>query len=197
MQPFGFTCRAGFPLKVTTDATECAATADLFASNQEPAWWILFWDAAQQRWEPLRQFDSAADDWMLTEAATSCGLSVQELSLLDLVSARTPCGGQLASLFEQWWACLPKQMKVGKKAAEKAFGKLQADDSVVKRMIAAVLAQSAHKSKLAEAGAFCPNWPNAATWINGERWNDELAEPSNGQPSYDGLKRFAQKNGSR
>lgn len=82
--------------------------------------------------------------------------------------------GTRDAAFDSFWSVWPR--KVARKAAEKAWaaawkhGKITADNlpailGVVKRN-----ASSADWTK--DDGRFCPH---AATWINGERWNDSAA----------------------
>lgn len=75
-----------------------------------------------------------------------------------------------SALFDRFWVVYPK--KVSKKDAIKAFGKLNADEAMTEMLIAAVEKQK--KSSQWMDGYI----PNAATWLNGERWNDEYDEES-------------------
>lgn len=68
--------------------------------------------------------------------------------------------------FDEFWALYPK--KVEKKKALAAFLKLDPDDQLFETIIKAVKEQS--KSDQWERGFI----PNPTTWINGERWNDNL-----------------------
>ena len=76
------------------------------------------------------------------------------------------------SLFDEFWAAYPRH--VGKQAAFKAFAKLQPTAALVARLIDAIEAQRSTR-----------DWregfiPHASTWLNGERWADEVeAVPPN------------------
>jgi hypothetical protein len=73
------------------------------------------------------------------------------------------------SSFELFWKTYPK--KVGKKMTKKAWVKLKPDESLVKTIIAAIATQRSSKSWKQDNGQFIPN---PATYLNGERWNDEI-----------------------
>lgn len=68
--------------------------------------------------------------------------------------------------FARFWAAYPK--KVGKKDAQKAFAKVKVD---VQILIDAVELQKKSSQWCKDGGQYIPN---PATWLNQERWNDEL-----------------------
>lgn len=69
--------------------------------------------------------------------------------------------------FEEFWEEYPR--KVSKKAAFKAFSKIEMNQELAEKIMMAL-----HKQK--------KQWddpkyiPHAATWLNGERWEDEVEE---------------------
>ena len=71
--------------------------------------------------------------------------------------------------FETFWKSYPKH--VNRKAAEKAFLKLNPDDGLLETMLAAVDRQKQTAQWQEQNGQFIP-YP--ATWLNGRRWEDEL-----------------------
>lgn len=79
--------------------------------------------------------------------------------------------------FDRFWSAYPR--KIGKGAARAAFDKARkktsADD-----LIAAVERQKASEQWTREAGRYIPN---AATWLNQGRWEDELPGRDNSKPS--------------
>lgn len=83
---------------------------------------------------------------------------------------RRPTASPDGSLFDEFWSHYPK--KAAKKDARKAFDKTKADRTKLDAMIAAVKVQKAGEGWTKDRGQFIPN---AATWLNGERWTDELA----------------------
>lgn len=81
--------------------------------------------------------------------------------------------------FEQFWAAYPR--KVGKKDALKAFKKVKVSVDV---LIAAVERQKQGQQWMKDDGQYIPN---PATWLNQERWEDEVAPPRgiHAKPGYD------------
>lgn len=76
-----------------------------------------------------------------------------------------PCG------FEAFWSAYPR--KQAKKDAAKAWEKLNPADELQAKLLAAVALQSQSESWRAMGGKFIPL---AATWLNGERWEDGATE---------------------
>ena len=74
--------------------------------------------------------------------------------------------------FNAFWSVYPK--KVGKKDALKAWQKLKPDDALTKTIVGGVRKWQASKQWAEDGGRFIPH---PATFINGERWNDEC-EPA-------------------
>jgi len=72
-------------------------------------------------------------------------------------------------LFAEFWAVYPR--KTGRLAALKAFTRIDPDAATVAMYAAAIDAQGRSKQ-------WCDGFiPHAATWLNGERWTDEI-EPA-------------------
>lgn len=71
--------------------------------------------------------------------------------------------------FEDFWAAWPK--REAKKDALRAWNKL----SPVQR-VAALAALPAHVERWRNEGRARNHIPHPATWLNGERWEDELGE---------------------
>lgn len=81
-------------------------------------------------------------------------------------------------LFDNFWQNYPK--KVGKQAAQKAWDKLKPDEKLVETMLLALENQNKSAQWLKDGGQYIPN---PATWLNQERWNDELPPATtNGVP---------------
>lgn len=83
--------------------------------------------------------------------------------------------------FERFWSCYPR--KVGKGNAEKSWKKLAPDEPLFNQIILAIDAQVRHRHKTDEANRnirneryrkFIPDWPHPATWLNQQRWLDEI-----------------------
>ena len=70
-------------------------------------------------------------------------------------------------LFLTFWKAYPK--KKAKKAAEKAFFKLNPSEGLLEKMLEALERQKKSREWQEDGGQYIP-YP--ATWINGERWED-------------------------
>ncbi|WP_335944463.1 helix-turn-helix domain-containing protein [Pseudomonas sp. G166] len=85
--------------------------------------------------------------------------------------------------FEQFWKLYPK--KKGRKDAAKAWAKLKPNDELRQTLITALGSHCLSEDWAKDGGRYVPN---ASTWLNGERWTDELtlAMPTK-QSAYTGL----------
>ncbi|PPC95694.1 MAG: hypothetical protein CTY32_08430 [Methylotenera sp.] len=71
--------------------------------------------------------------------------------------------------FDIFWCAYPK--KLSKKKALESFEKLNPDSELLQTMLDAIEKSKSSESWLEQNGKFIPM---AATWLNGERWNDEV-----------------------
>jgi len=71
--------------------------------------------------------------------------------------------------FDQFWQAYPK--KIGKGAARKSFAKINPAEQLLLRMLSALEQQKKSEQWQKERGRFIPN---PSTWLNQERWDDEL-----------------------
>lgn len=69
-------------------------------------------------------------------------------------------------MFESFWKIYPR--KIGRKDAERAWKKIKDDPNAI---IVALIKQK----KAWQDPKFIPH---ASTWLNGERWNDEINLPT-------------------
>jgi hypothetical protein len=74
------------------------------------------------------------------------------------------------SLFDRFYVVYPK--KVARAAALKAFRACKPNESLVETMIAALKLQVDSPDWQKDGGKYIPN---PATWLNGERWKDQLS----------------------
>jgi hypothetical protein len=74
--------------------------------------------------------------------------------------------------FDSFWQAYPK--RVGKGAARRSWAKLRPDLELQAIILAAVAAQRTSDQWCKEDGRYIPN---PATWLNQERWADEVAAP--------------------
>jgi hypothetical protein len=99
---------------------------------------------------------------------------------------------KLSGFFESFWATLPSGQgaKVGKGGARdaffKKFKKVKEENwlELLNRIKEAMIAQEAHRKRIfrdypdersrKQSGVFLPSRPHPATWINQERWHDEI-----------------------
>lgn len=70
-------------------------------------------------------------------------------------------------LFEEFWKRYPR--KTNKGFARKVFDKLKVDDDLLKKMIHAI-----EQQKRSEQWKNPQYIPHPSTWLNGERWEDEV-----------------------
>lgn len=71
--------------------------------------------------------------------------------------------------FERFWQAYPK--KVSKKSALKAWQKVVVSEETVPKILSALEAQVSTEQWRKDGGRFIPH---PTTWINQERWNDEV-----------------------
>ncbi len=79
--------------------------------------------------------------------------------------------------FNDFWAAYPK--KVAKGAAYKVWKRLKPSQELTDKIIAAIETQKRSKQWTLEGGRFIP-YP--ATWLNGERWEDDYSSISPASP---------------
>lgn len=94
--------------------------------------------------------------------------------------------------FDAFWAAYPK--KVGKGSAEKAWAKIKPTDDLLLTMVSAINQQSKSEQWAKDGGVFIPN---PATWLNQQRWLDELPlsahEKQQSQPQAPAYKEYRPK----
>lgn len=90
-------------------------------------------------------------------------------------TVKTETTRDIGHFFEKFWKAYPK--KVAKEAAIKAWVKIKVDDELLLKMIGAIKSQGlVDKDK-----QFVPN---ASTWLNGKRWEDEVVSSSSGSSDW-------------
>lgn len=80
--------------------------------------------------------------------------------------------------FDQFWKLYPK--KKGRKDAAKAWAKLKPNEELRQTLITALGQHSVSEDWTKDGGRYAPN---ASTWLNGERWTDELLPAAGSKPS--------------
>ena len=82
----------------------------------------------------------------------------------------------VASYFDRFWAAYPKHRRVSKGSALKSFEKIkEMDEEFLKEIIGALDDQKRSRKSQKTAGNFVPNWCMPATWLNNQRWLDEVS----------------------
>lgn len=85
-------------------------------------------------------------------------------------------------LFAPFWEMYPR--KIGKKAAWKAWTRIKWTPELPARIMASLAAATKSEQWQKDSGRYIPH---ASTWLNGERWEDELAPGKQKSTKYDGL----------
>ena len=87
----------------------------------------------------------------------------------------TPPQREIATIdrFDEFWEAY--NYKTGKKPAQRAWAKATADADTI------IQAAHAHRHWHEQAGTAKRYIPHPSTWLNQERWNDELTQPPVGQ----------------
>jgi hypothetical protein len=75
---------------------------------------------------------------------------------------------QSNNYFEEFWKAYPRQTNKG--FAKKVFEKLKVDDAMLTKMIQAIYVQNKNVWKDKDQQYI----PHPSTWLNGERWEDEV-----------------------
>ena len=73
--------------------------------------------------------------------------------------------------FARWYLAYPNKKAKGEARAR--WGKLDPDDALTERMIAAIQDQIRERAWKKVAGIWMPEWKLPATWLNKECWEDE------------------------
>lgn len=82
---------------------------------------------------------------------------------------------RVSPLFDRFWQAYPR--KENKKRAQEAFARIDPDEALLTRMLAAVERAKASAQWRKDGGEFIPH---AATWLNGRRWEDDAGPPGHG-----------------
>ena len=82
--------------------------------------------------------------------------------------------------FESFWTAYPK--KIGKGAAYKAWVKIDTSNGMVTKILNAISLQKKSEGWIADNGQFIPH---PTTWLNQDRWLDEVEEVKSKSAGYD------------
>lgn len=93
----------------------------------------------------------------------------EKSNVTDNITVQKNIDKELA--FEEFWREYPK--KQGKKDAQKAFSKLKLNKELFEKIMQAIKTQKNNSDWVKENGKYIPL---PATWIRGERWEDEIIQ---------------------
>lgn len=83
-------------------------------------------------------------------------------------------------LFDIFWKAYPR--KVSPAAAKKSFAKLKVDEDLLNKMLKAI-----EQQKKTDQWKDPKYIPHPSTWLNNERWEDEVQPTTGGRSDYDFL----------
>ncbi|EPH2637469.1 phage replication protein [Pseudomonas aeruginosa] len=105
-------------------------------------------------------------------------LSLDSGFLIPDSNTPLPPKGECDSLFDQFWAVYPN--KTCKAKARAKWEKLKVTPDLFNKIMAGLRKQCASQAWLKDGGQFVPH---PTTWLNGERWNDEVRSNVHQLPS--------------
>jgi len=114
----------------------------------------------KKRWSKHPKVDNTVKDMLITKNNSSFSSSIAYSSNKDIYTS-----------FEKFWEVYPR--KIGKKPAKLAWEKIKPDDGLLEKILLAVEKQK--QTKQWQQKHFIP-YPS--TWLNQERWKDEVEDAS-------------------
>ena len=125
----------------------------------------------EKRWGKHKKGDNAVTNLLITKNNSSSPSSS---------SIAYSSNKEIYTSFNKFWEVYPH--KVGKKPAKKAWGKIKPDDGLVENILSAVKKQK--QKKQWQHKQFIP-YPS--TWLNQERWKDEVEDVSSFRETLDSI----------
>lgn len=112
-----------------------------------------------------------------TSSCTDIGIQTYQLTDQLLIKKESKKKKELNQWFiDIFWPVVVN--KVGRKKTKAAFDKVAIDEPFVKMMAAKYVDLVDWRVQMGRLGAFAPELPHPATWVNQHRWEDELTTPS-------------------
>lgn len=112
------------------------------------------------------------DDIELLPEICACCEAKERVAKLVMMSCQTVGTREdLEKSFEAFWTEYRKYKDANKKRARTAWMRIKPDEALVRRIMAALREQG--QSEQWKRGYA----PHAATWLNGEQWNDVIRDP--------------------
>lgn len=106
-----------------------------------------------------------------------CNADVTVPSSSSSSSSTTKKKESIKESFNIFWNTYPE--KTGKKKAQAAWEKLKPSGELLQIILTAIQKQTEWRLN-AKPGEFRPEWAHPVTWLNGERWQDEVEKISTG-----------------
>ena len=155
--------------RIMLDLLAAAAVAlDTTRSNNRD-----LWDALSMIREEVEQHGPVGSG----EYAAGPTPAHEAQQLVEAIAAQHASAATLPptlSSFDEFWSLYGK--RGGKAAAVRAWARKIKTVKAFTTVLAAVRMQIAWRASAKELGVFFPEWPHASSWINGERWDDEMPE---------------------
>jgi hypothetical protein len=126
----------------------------------------VFKDNIQRPNQYLLKFSSSQN--LATPPSESGYPPSQNLATEPEVKTRIEPVVQKNNYFEEFWKAYPR--KTNKGFAKKVFEKLKVDDAMLTKMLQAIYVQNKNVWKDKDQQYI----PHPSTWLNGERWDDEV-----------------------
>lgn len=133
-------------------------------------------EPSENQIEPNGKQNQANDKQSEPNESTNTNTNTITNTNTDSLSAKPRELSAVEKRFIEFWAAYPK--KVAKGAALKAWKRLKPSQELTEKMIAAIQRQKASDQWTREGGRFIPN---PATWLNAERWEDEIGGGNNAE----------------
>jgi len=174
-----------FPLKDTMKLSEVGKILDRLAEvglivrytkDGKPFLCVNKWGEHQRLRVSRHKYPTPdeADCGSLPQVAASCGEksleSESESESESEIESESEKRKAQETWFEKFWKAYPR--KVNRVGARKAFDKIKPDEALLERMVAAIGKQIESEQWTKDGGQYIPH---PATWLNGHRWEDELA----------------------
>lgn len=100
---------------------------------------------------------------------TPCHVESRQAEVEVEVKPPTRVRARGGALFDRFWAAYPRKASKGR--AEKAFAKINPDEQLVGRMLAAIERAKTSEQWRKDGGQFIPH---PATWLNDRGWENDL-----------------------
>ena len=118
----------------------------------------------------------------IKKGSEGCIHPQKTITTKDNRSSVKSCESTNGELFDRFWSEYPR--KVGKKKCRHIWNRLKPSAELSEKIISAVKAYKRTEQWQKNKGQFIPH---PATWLNQERWNDEISaspEPKRGDPDW-------------